>query len=170
MNQKLIILGAGQYGFVAKEIAEAMGCFEAIDFLDDVCPKAIDRLANYRAYVDRYSYAVVAIGDAETRLKHIQGLEAAGFRIATLISPNAYVAPSAEIKRGVIAEPMTVVNANARVGVGVILCAGAIVNHNATVGDGCVLQCGSVVAARAQMEAKCTLDYCEVLREQTKHK
>lgn len=36
MNKDLLILGAGQYGMVAKEIAEAMNCFQKIDFLDDV--------------------------------------------------------------------------------------------------------------------------------------
>lgn len=28
MNNNLLILGAGQYGMIAKEIAESMNCFE----------------------------------------------------------------------------------------------------------------------------------------------
>lgn len=32
---KLLILGAGQYGAVAKEIAESIGIYDAISFLDD---------------------------------------------------------------------------------------------------------------------------------------
>ena len=35
MNRDLLIIGAGQYGMVAKEIAESMRCFDKIDFLDD---------------------------------------------------------------------------------------------------------------------------------------
>ena len=34
--KNLLIIGAGQYGVVAKEIAESMKCFEKIDFVDDV--------------------------------------------------------------------------------------------------------------------------------------
>ena len=34
--KNLLIIGAGQYGMVAKEIAESMKCFEKIDFVDDV--------------------------------------------------------------------------------------------------------------------------------------
>ncbi len=34
-NKNLLILGAGQYGVMAKEIAEAMGVFDRIAFLDD---------------------------------------------------------------------------------------------------------------------------------------
>ncbi len=41
---RLLILGAGQYGFVAREVAEAMGCFTSIDFLDDHSDIAIGKL------------------------------------------------------------------------------------------------------------------------------
>ncbi|MBQ8620488.1 MAG: hypothetical protein IJ418_23680 [Clostridia bacterium] len=40
---KIAIIGAGQYGFVVKETAQAMGCFDRIDFLDDTSPSAIDK-------------------------------------------------------------------------------------------------------------------------------
>lgn len=35
VNNNLLILGAGQYAYVAKEAAESMGYFEKIAFLDD---------------------------------------------------------------------------------------------------------------------------------------
>lgn len=162
MKDRLLILGAGQYGTVAKEIAESMQCFEKIDFLDDQNEIAIDKLAHYRRYATHYSHAIVAIGDAELRLSYLQGLEQAGFQLATLISPYAYVSPSAQILKGSIVEPMAVINPEAMLAVGVIVCAGAIVNHNATVERGCLLQCGSVVAARATVRPLCTLAYHEV--------
>ena len=77
MNKNLLILGAGQYGTVVKEIAISMGCFEKIGFLDDsfnadssenkYCEKAIGRLEEYENYSIEYSYAIVAIGNAEIR-------------------------------------------------------------------------------------------------------
>lgn len=42
--EKLVILGAGQYGFVVKEVAETMCCFIEIDFLDDYSEIAIGKL------------------------------------------------------------------------------------------------------------------------------
>lgn len=163
-NRNLLILGAGQYGMVAKEIAESMQFFEKIDFLDDNNRLAIGKLENYEAYVKEYSYAVVAIGNAEVRLSYLQRLETAEYLLATLVSPHAYVAPSARIAKGAIVEPMAVINSNAFVATGVIICAGAIVNHNATVDEGCLLQCGSVVTAGAQMTKRLTLDYGKVLK------
>lgn len=163
MNRNLLILGAEQYGLVAKEIAESMGCFDKIDFLDDKSELAIDSLESYEQYAHEYSYAIVAIENADTRLEYIRKLEESLFRVAVLVSPRAYVSPSAQLMKGTIVEPMAVIHANAVVAIGVIVCAGAVVNHNAAVGDGCLLQCGSIVATGALMEMKATLNYGEVL-------
>ena len=164
MNKNLLILGAGQYGMLAKEVAESMGTFEKIDFLDDNSELAIDKLANYKQYARKYSYAVVAIGNADIRLEYIRKLEEALFEVAVLVSPMAYIAPSVQLSKGTIVEPMAVVNTNTTVATGVIICSGAIVNHNAAVGDGCLLQCGSVVAAGTVMERKDTLGYNETFK------
>ena len=99
MNNNLLILGAGQYGMVAKEIAEAMGCFEKIDFLDDRNEIAVGKLDSYGKYSGKYDYAAAAVGDAEVRFKYLEKLEAAGYNIATLVSPRAYVAQSAALMK-----------------------------------------------------------------------
>lgn len=162
MNKNLLILGAGQYGMVAKEIAEDMGCFEKIAFLDDKSELAIDKLECYEKYSQEYSHAIVAIENADLRLEYIKKLEESLFKIAILVSPRAYVSPSAQLMKGTIIEPMAVVSANSLVAIGVIVCAGAIVDHNAAVGDGCLLQCGSVVSSGNAMKMKNTLEYNEV--------
>lgn len=162
MSENLLILGAGQYGMVARELAESMGGFDRIDHLDDRNEIAIDRLAHYARYVGDYSHAIVAIGNAEVRFSYLQELENAGFQIPTLVSPRAYVAPSAKLLKGSIVEPMTVINANAVLSVGVIACAGVTVNHDAEIGDCCLLQCGSIVRSGARMPRGFVLDYAAV--------
>ena len=161
-NNNLLILGAGQYGMVAKEIAESMGCFGKIDFLDDINAIAIDKLDSYGAYTDVYAYAIVAIGNSGVRLDYIRRLQQAKYKIAVLASPKAHISPSAHIMAGSIIEPMSVINTGAAVGAGTIVCAGAVVNHNATLGDGCLLQCGSIVTARSSMANGQTLGYGEI--------
>ena len=98
--RKLLILGAGQYGKVAYEIAEAMGQFEEISFLDDQNPAALDKLDTYAAFRSEYNSAVVAMGDAALRLELLEKLEQCGYQIPTLIHPAAYVSPSAIIGKG----------------------------------------------------------------------
>ena len=165
VNKNLLIIGAGQYGQVAKEVADSMGCFEKIDFLDDNNETAIGKLNDYEKFVTEYSYAFVAIGNADLRLQYIQKLEEACYRIAILISPKAYVSKSAQLMKGSIVEPMAVVNANSTVCVGAFVCAGAVVNHNAFVGDGCQLDCGSAVGSGVILPAKTKLKYNEVFNK-----
>lgn len=156
-KDSLLILGAGQYGQVAKEIAESMGCFIKVDFLDDNNEMAIGKIKDYEKFAIDYSHYSVAIGNADSRLKYINEIEKFGFRIATLISPKAYVSKSAQIKHGTIVEPFAVVNAYSIVGKAVLVCSGAIVNHNAIIEDACQLDCGSVVESNAVMPTKIKL-------------
>ena len=149
MKRKLLILGAGQYGRVVREAAQAVGCFERIDFLDDNSPIAIGRLAEFQDFVGNYDSAFVAMGNPSLRMKWLDKLEQAGFDLPALIHPKAYVSPSAKLGKGIIVEPMAVVNTEAIVEMGGLLCAGCVVNHNAHVLPVCQIDCNAVVASNA---------------------
>lgn len=148
-NKKLLILGAGQYGRVVRETAEAMGCFEQIAFLDDNSPAAIGKLEQYPKFADQFGSAFVAMGNPQLRLRWLNDLKEAGFVLPALIHPRAYVSPSAKLECGVIVEAMAVVNSEAVVRCGGLICAGAVVNHNSTVETCCQIDCNAVVAANA---------------------
>ena len=83
--KNLLIIGAGQYGMVAKEIAESMKCFEKIDFVDDVYPSAVGKICDIDKLIHEYDSAVVAIGNTELRLNLIKGLCEIGYEVPTLI-------------------------------------------------------------------------------------
>jgi acetyltransferase-like isoleucine patch superfamily enzyme len=108
--RKLLILGAGQYGMVAQEIAKAMGIFQKISFLDDNSSKAIGKISDFEEFADEYSEAIVAIGNAEKRMELLEKLESSGYIVSVLIHPQAYVSPSAVIGKGSFIEPMTVIH------------------------------------------------------------
>lgn len=147
MNNNLLILGAGGYGHVVREIAEDTGIFDKIDFLDDSSPLAIGKFGDAEKFLKGYPNAVVALGNAELRLGYIEKLRAAGFQIPAIISPKAYVSNPAKIGNGTIVEPFSAVNANSEVGIGVLLRCGSVIDHNAKVGDFCYIDCGVVVKA-----------------------
>lgn len=147
LNNNLLILGAGGYGHVVREIAEDSGIFDKIDFLDDSSPLAIGKFGDAEKFLKGYPNAVVALGNAELRLGYIEKLRAAGFQIPAIISPKAYVSKSAKIGNGTIVEPFSAVNANSEVGIGVLLRCGSVIDHNAKVGDFCYIDCGVVVKA-----------------------
>lgn len=153
MNRNLLIIGAGIYGVVAKEIAESMNCFEKIDFVDDNAKSTSDGIPVIGTTNDlgelacRYSDAIVAIGDPKVRLSLIKKLEEETIlNVVTLISPRAYVSPTAQIMKGSIVEPMAVVHTGAVIAVGCIISAGAVVNHASMCCDGVHIDCNATVA------------------------
>lgn len=162
--RKLLILGAGQYGMVAKEIAEAMGIFKSISFLDDNSSKAIGRIGDYEKYTEEYNEAIVAIGNTEKRMDLLENLEDSGYIVPVLIHPQAYVSPSAVIGKGSFIEPMAIIHTDVTIGAGCIISAGTIVNHNAIVNDGCHLNCGTIVRARAVIEYGTKSDYSQIIK------
>lgn len=148
-KRNLLILGTGQYGQVARETAQAMGCFGKIVFLDDNSPVAVGKLADYQSFALEYGCAFVAMGNPVLRMLWLDKLEQAGYELPVLIHPKAYVSPSAKLGKGTIVEPMAVVNTEVVVEIGGLICAGCVVNHNAHIMPVCQIDCNAVVASNA---------------------
>lgn len=174
MNKNLLILGAGQYGTVVKEIAEEMGCFENIAFLDDSFgtdnpnyhEEAIGKIEALDEHRTNYTYAIPAIGNADKRLELMSLLEENGYRIPVIVSTRAYVSKSVQLQKGVVVEPLAGVHANVVIGAGTYLSMGAVVNHNSVVLEGCHIDNNAVVMSGALVVAKTYIAPCEVVRKQ----
>lgn len=152
MNKNLLIVGASIYGIVAKEIAESMNCFEKIAFVDDerkTTPdgtEVIGTTADLDELATEYSNIIVAIGNPKARLSIINRIEEElPFATATLVSPRAYIAPSAHVYYGSIIEPMAVVHTDVIISKGCIIGAGAVVNHGSMCCDCCHIDCNATV-------------------------
>lgn len=153
MKQNLLIIGAGIYGLVAREIAESMGCFDCIAFVDDGAKETPDGIPVIGTTKDlevlsgEYKNAVVAIGNPAVRLRLLQKIENETLmRVATLVSPQAYISRTAQIGSGSIVEPMAVIHTGCVIGKGCIISAGAVVNHASLCGDGVHVDCNATVA------------------------
>ena len=153
----LLILGAGQYGSLAKEIAESMGCFTKIAFLDDSNLEAIGKLGDYQNYKTDFDSAIVAIGNPDIRQDYFELLKPF-YKIATLIHSKAYVSPSASIGEGSIVEPMAVIQTAAQIGNSCFISSGSVIRHNAIVGDFCHCDCNSLVKTGSVLKSKSKLE------------
>ena len=156
MEGNLLIIGAGTYAQVAAEIAADMGVFLQMAFVDDKAKTLLDGtpVVGTTQDIDRlageYSAIIVAIGNPKVRLSLLEKIkEKFPDRIISLISPRAYVSPTAKIMPGCIIEPMAVVQSNATIGDGTMIASGAVIKHNAVVGNGCYVDCNSTVLAGA---------------------
>ena len=160
VKPKLLILGAGEYGQLVKEIARNK--YPVIDFLDDNSLVAIGKISDLEKFKGEYD-AIVAIGNPEKRKELYEELESLGFSISTIVSDKAYVSPTAEIEPGCVIEPMVVVNAGAKIKRGAFINAGAVVNHNAIVNEFCQIDCNAVVGTNAEVPAGMHLNYCQTM-------
>ena len=132
--KRLLILGAGQYGVVAKEIAQAMNCFSEILFLDDSSEAAVGKLEDIENM--EHDLAFVAIGNANVRERWLGRID----RAVTLIHPKAEISPSATIGEGSIVEAGAVISAGANVGKGAIV-RNSIVMQDSVISDGASIDC-----------------------------
>ena len=154
----LLIIGAGQHGRVVKEIAELTGKYDKIAFLDDNASDRIGMLSDYEKYVEEYPYAFVAFGSCNFRREWIEKVEAAGYKLATIIHPSASISPSAIIEPGVIIEGNAVVNTATVVKKGCLLSIGALVDHDSIVNECCHVETGAVVMPNSEVPAVVVLE------------
>jgi acetyltransferase-like isoleucine patch superfamily enzyme len=155
--KRLLILGAGQYGQLAKEIAEAMGCFSEIAFLDDSSSEARGKLSDYHKFKNDFDFAIVAIGNPDIRQDYFELLKPF-YKIATLIHSKAYVSPSAKIGEGSVIEPMAIIQTASHIGKSCFISSGAVIRHNSIVGDFCHCDCNSIVKTGSVIEPKSKIE------------
>lgn len=141
----LLIIGAGQYGFVAKEIAEATGEYDKIAFLDDNSDTAIGKVADLQRFYPEYEAVIVAIGNSQVKAKLLKEISKTDYSEATLVHPKSYVSPSAKIGKGCIIEPFAVVCTDTVIEEGCFISCGAVVNHNCKVGAYSHIDCNATV-------------------------
>ncbi len=172
-QNNLLILGAGQYGVMAAEIADAMGVFGRIAFLDDSYKASaasqqechpersegssqislIGTFADLPKFAGEFRYGFIAIGNTALRRKLTEQLQYNCITPAILVHPTAYVSPSAQIKPGCCVEPNATVQTAAVIKQASFIASGAVIRHNATVGEFCHIDCNVVVDTLAVVPA-----------------
>ena len=161
VKRSLLIIGAGTYAVIAFEIADSMGCYGRIDFVDDmrtetpVGIKTVGTTSDLQNFAKEYDEVIVAIGNPEVRLSLLKKMsDAYSLKPATLVSPRAYVSRFAVIASGCIVEPMAVIHAECVLEPGCIVSAGAVINH------ACVCEMGVHVDCNATVEGYCFVPKC----------
>jgi sugar O-acyltransferase (sialic acid O-acetyltransferase NeuD family) len=142
-QDKIIGVGAGGHGRSVAESAELSGQFEVVGFLDDALPlgervfgshvlRPIAGIADHCSVAD---HAIVAIGNNAVREKCMQQLTEAGYAMATVVHPRAYVSPTAVVGQGSTIMAGAIVGTEARLGVDSIVNCGVVVDHHSIVED-----------------------------------
>jgi sugar O-acyltransferase (sialic acid O-acetyltransferase NeuD family) len=150
MNNKLVIIGAGEHARKIWHYATSLG-LSVSAFVDDR-PQAISPIPsipcltvqNANCFESGQRY-VVAIGKAAVRRRLQEEFESKGWLPMSLIHPTAYVAPDVVIGAGCVICAQVVVETGSVIGVGTIVDVGSIVDHDCVVGAYCHLKAGCLL-------------------------
>lgn len=167
--KKLLIIGAGGHGKVVADIAKRMGVYSKIAFRDD--DKEIKSVLGYpcegtisELEIEKKETEVfVAIGNAVVREKVTSFVRENGFKIPTLVHPNAVIGDGVQIGCGTVVMAGVVINADARIGRGVIVNTSSSIDHDCVLGDFTHIAVGAHVAGSVKIGKGCWIGAGAVL-------
>lgn len=113
------VYGSGGAGKEVKEIAVQLQQWEEVIFIDDTVPpdiyKGIKRMP-FEKFKDEYTpndaEIVISLGEPAYKVMLRQRVEDAGYKLANVIHPTAWISPSAVMGRGITLRAGVVINAD----------------------------------------------------------
>ena len=162
MEKKLLIVASKRYGDYVKEIAESMGCFEKIAFVDNEREGAIGKLEDVESFYPEYNCAIAACDDGVERLEWNKKLEAL-YNIPVLFHMDSTISPSANLMPGCIVEPRAVVGCGSTIGQATVIGANSVVEPYCLVGDSCTLKSGTIVKSTSMVAMNTSTEQGSVL-------
>jgi sugar O-acyltransferase (sialic acid O-acetyltransferase NeuD family) len=153
-TKKIILIGGGGHCRSVIDVAESAG-FHITGILETP-EKVGSSVLGYNVigtdeqiidYIDTAMFVVTVgqIKDATLRVRLHELIHSAGGKLATIISPKAYISRFAAIGEGVVIMHHAVVNANAKIGRGCIINTFADIEHDVIIGDYCHISTGVIV-------------------------
>lgn len=139
--RSLLIIGAGGHGEVVCDIAENVGQWKSICFLDD--NPNVDKCLDYdvvgtindlNKFSNMFDDFVIAIGDNTKRMVIYEKVKQLGLNIPSLIHPSAIVSRHSVIGKGSVIMANAVVNANTVIGEACIINTGCVIEHDCSIG------------------------------------
>jgi sugar O-acyltransferase (sialic acid O-acetyltransferase NeuD family) len=170
--KEVILIGGGGHCKAVIDVIEQEGRFEIVGIVDKsellgsnvLGYSVIASDFDLDSLAKKYEYALITVGQIKSpslRIKLFDLATKAGFTLASIISPNAYVSKYASIGNGVVIMHHAIVNAKASVGNNCIINSKALIEHdcqifehchistNATINGGVTVKSGSFVGSGA---------------------
>ena len=167
--KKLVIIGAGGYGTMVKDVAEQLGIYEKIVFLDDnkTGEDVAGKCGEYEKFIDENTDIYPAFGNNEKRLSLVDELISLGANVPVIIHPKAYVSKTAEIGKGTVILPLAAVNTGCIINRACIINTSAIIDPGTVIGKGTHVCLGAIVKAENKIPPLVKIQAGEVIEDRT---
>jgi sugar O-acyltransferase (sialic acid O-acetyltransferase NeuD family) len=173
--QFLLFLGDGPFAVEALDIAEALGRFKPLGFVNSLKPPVsgskLEGLPIF--WIDEIPFApgeceVVCAITTTQRRPFIEDIRTRGYRFASLIHPAASVSGRARVQDGCILNAGVVVGSHADVGEHTIVNRGARIGHDNRTGKCCTIGPGVNIAGNVDIGDGTFVGMGAVIRERVK--
>ena len=168
--KEIILIGGGGHCKSVIDVIEQEGKFEIAGIVDKpnlLGSSVLGHLVignddDLATLAKRYQYALITAGQIKSPLLRVKLFDLAvkaGFTMASIISPNAYVSKYSSIGNGVVIMHNSIVNAKASIGNNCIINSKALIEHdcqifehchistNATINGGVIVESGPFVGS-----------------------
>ena len=176
MRKNLILIGAGGHARSCIDVIEQEGEFKITGLvgLDSELGLQVNGYEviatdkNLSTLIGKAQFALIALGQIsspETRVSLYQRALKARFEIAKVVSPLAYVSPSAQIGKGTIVMHGAIINAGVKVGSNCIINSRALLEHDTQVLDNCHISTGAILNGGVLVEEGCFIGSGTIVKE-----
>lgn len=179
--KKLIILGGSGIGMIAVSIANELGYYEVLGFLNDVVPvgnkigkfnkiPVVGTTADVSKYLDdqnvSFFIGYVGMQNEKEIFEKIMALNIPSHRFATLIHPTAIIPKGfCSIGNGVLMAPLTQLSPDTTIEDNCILLPNSFVGHDSTLKQFAHIATNAVVGANVIVGRGCHLGSNSTIRE-----
>lgn len=152
------IYGSGGAGKEIREIAEQLGRWEKIVFIDDISEcgkfKNIDRI-NFEAFKQEYSIKqseiIIGLGEPSYKKMLYDKVIACGYHLINIIHPSAIISPTSHLGKGIVIKA------------GAVISSDAIIEDNVSIEENAVIAHDAIVHRHSQISALVMVaGYCEI--------
>lgn len=162
MKHKLILVGGGGHCQSVIDVVEAIPRYEIVGVLDRA-HKVGQYVSDYEiigteeqmaSLVHPEVHFLVTVGQiASSRIRYqlFQKVKQVGGRLATVVSPRAYVSSRATVGEGSVVMHDALINTHAQIGSNTIVNTRALVEHGVQVGNCCHIATGAIVNGDCQI-------------------
>lgn len=156
MKSKLILIGGGGHCKSCIDVIEQEAKYEIVGIID-LPEKKGEKISGYEVIGNDNEYEkfiqlgydfLVTVGQIKTasvRKQIFEKLKSQKAKIATIISPLAYVSKNASVNQGTIIMHKAFVNSGAQVGENCILNTACVIEHDVEVREHCHVSTSSVI-------------------------
>lgn len=152
------IYGSGGSGCELKDIAELMGLWSELVFVDDTVEmgmyKDIQRMP-FETFCQTYeamnAEMVIAQGEPEHKIALYNKVRKRGYSFAKLIHPQSYVSPSARLGMGAVIQEGVFISCDVVIGDNSHILQKAIVGHDCIIHEHCQISPGVALGGRVEV-------------------